>query len=224
MSPTENATRQTNNFAPAKMGALKKKAFPLGKICALSVTLLILSGVPMPAQTHPGNVPGVRPDIGVQKPVAQPPLTIRRGTILTVRINEPLSSDHSKAGDVFSGTLMQPVVVYGIVVAQRGQTVTGRVVEAKKAGMVSGVSQLGITLTSLNLVDGQDLPIQSQMVLRRGPTSVGRDAAALASTTALGAAIGGAAGGGSGAAIGAGAGAVTGTIGVLLTRGYPTVL
>jgi len=90
--------------------------------------------------------------------------------------------------------------------------------------MVSGVSQLGITLTSLNLVDGQDLPIQSQMVLRRGPTSVGRDAAALASTTALGAAIGGAAGGGSGAAIGAGAGAVTGTIGVLLTRGYPTVL
>jgi len=153
-----------------------------------------------------------------------PPLTLQPGTILTARINQVLSSDHNQVGDVFYATLAQSVIVLGIVVARRGQPVTGRVVEAKKAGMVSGVSHLGITLTSLTLVDGRDVPIQSQLLVRKGATSGGRDAAAIAGTTGLGAAIGAAAGWGTGAAIGAGAGAVAGTIGVLLTRGYPTVV
>jgi len=157
-------------------------------------------------------------------PVGSPPLTMQSGTILTVRINEPLSSDHNQVGDVFSATLTQPVIVLGIVVAKRGQTVSGQVVEAKKAGRVSGVSRLAITLTSLTLVDGQTVPIQSQLLVRQGPASVGRDAAAVAGATGLGAAIGAAADWGRGAAIGAAAGAAAGTIGVLLTRGYPTVV
>jgi len=156
--------------------------------------------------------------------VVSPPLTIRPGAILTVRVNKPLSSDHNRVGDVFSATLTQPVVVNGIVVAQRGQAVAGRVVEAMKAGRVSGVSRLGITLTSLTAVDGQNVPIQSQLLAHQGSTSVGRDSAAIAGTTGLGAAIGAAANSGTGAAIGAGIGAVAGTIGVLLTRGHPTVI
>jgi len=102
--------------------------------------------------------------------------------------------------------------------------VAGQVVEAKKAGRVSGVSRLGIRLTSLTLVDGRTVPIQSQLVVREGPTSVGRDAAAVAGTTGLGAAVGAAVDWGKGAAIGAGVGAAAGVIGVLLTTGYPTVV
>ncbi|HMK29565.1 MAG TPA: hypothetical protein VK473_07775 [Terriglobales bacterium] len=157
-------------------------------------------------------------------PVISPPLTLRAGTILTVRINQPLSSDRNQTGDIFSGSLVQPVIVQGIVVAKHGQTVGGQVVEAKKAGLVSGVSRLGITLTSLTLVDGQNVPIQSQLLVHKGPSSTGRDVAAVAGTTALGAAIGAGAGWGTGAAIGAGAGAAAGTLGVLLTRGYPSVI
>lgn len=159
-----------------------------------------------------------------ETPLVSPPLTMKPGTILTVRINEPLSSDRTHVGDVFSATLTQPAVVLGIVVARQGQSVAGQVVEARKAGRVSGVSRLGITLTSLTLVDGQTVPIKSQLLVREGPTSVGRDAAAIAGTTGLGAAIGAAANWGKGAAIGAGIGAAAGTIGVLLTRGYPTVV
>jgi hypothetical protein len=155
--------------------------------------------------------------------MVSPPLTMKPGTILTVRVNEPLSSDHNRVGDAFSATLTQPVVVLGIVVARYGQSVAGHVVEAKKAGRVSGVSRLGITLTRLTLVDGQTVPIQSQLLVLEGPTSVGRDAAAIATAAGLGAAIGAGAGG-TGAAIGAAAGAATGTIGVLLTRGLPTVV
>jgi hypothetical protein len=157
-------------------------------------------------------------------PMLSPPLTMKPGTTLTVRINESLSSDHNRVGDVFSATLTQPVVVLGIVVARYGETVTGHVVDAKKAGRVSGVSRLGITLTSLTLVDGQTVPIQSQLLVREGPTSKGRDAAAIVGSTGLGAVIGAAADWGTGAAIGAAAGAAAGTIGVLLTRGLPTVV
>jgi hypothetical protein len=53
---------------------------------------------------------------------------------------------------------------------------------------------------------------------------VGRASAAIGTTTGLGAAVGAAADGGLGAGIGAAAGAAASTIGVLLTRGRPTVV
>jgi hypothetical protein len=151
-------------------------------------------------------------------------LTLPKGTYVTVRVNQVLSSDHNHPGDAFAATLARPIVVDGVVVAARGQTIGGRVAEAKKAGMVEGVSKLGLQLTDLTLVDGQNMPIQSQLISRNGPTSVGRDAAAIGGTTALGAAAGAAADWGRGAAIGAGAGAVVGIVGVLLTRGRPTII
>jgi len=151
-------------------------------------------------------------------------LTIKPGTYLTVRVNQVLSSDHNHPGDAFSATLVKPVVIDGVVVAQRGQTIGGKVVDAKKAGMVEGVSKLGIQLTDMTLADGQNVPVNTQLISRDGPTSVGRDAAAIGGTTALGAAAGAAADWGRGAAIGAGAGAVVGIVGVLLTRGRPTII
>jgi hypothetical protein len=149
-------------------------------------------------------------------------LTIKAGTFVTARINEHLSSDHNQAGDAFSATLVKPLVVDGVVVAEQGQTIGGRVSEARKAGRVEGTSRLGIQLTELTLADGQPVPIRSQLINRSAGTSVGRDAGAIAGTTAMGAAVGAAADWGRGAAIGAGAGAAAGVIGVLLTRGRPT--
>jgi len=151
-------------------------------------------------------------------------LTIKPGTYVTVRINQLLSSDHSQPGDAFSATLVRPIVVDGVVVAERGQTLGGKVTEAKKAGRVSGTSRLGIQLTDIPVVDGSQVPVQTSLMSRSGPTSVGRDAAAIAGTTAAGAVIGTAADWGRGAAIGAGAGAAAGIIGVLLTRGRPTII
>jgi len=153
-----------------------------------------------------------------------PQVTIPAGTFVTIRVNQPLSSDHNQQGDFFSATLVQPLVVDGIVLAQRGQTVTGRVAEAVKAGRAQGTSHLALQLTGLSLADGSQVPVQSQMVSRNGQTSVGQDVAAVGTTTAVGAAIGAAADWGRGAAIGAGAGAAAGIVGVLLTRGHETVV
>jgi hypothetical protein len=151
-------------------------------------------------------------------------LTVPAGTYLTVRVNQMLSSDRNQTGDAFSATLIKPLVVNGVVVAEPGQTIGGRVVEAVKAGHIEGVARLGVQLTDLTLTDGQQLPIHSSLISRAGPTSVGQDAGTIAGTTALGAAIGAAAGWGKGAAIGAGSGAALGIIGVLVTRGHPSVL
>jgi hypothetical protein len=151
-------------------------------------------------------------------------LMVPAGTIVMVRINEFLSSDRNQVGDQFTAELEQPIVMNGWVVARRGQTVTGQVMAAQKAGRVKGVSKLGVELTDLTVVDGRQLPILTELWKGSGGTSHGQDAGAIATTTGLGAAIGAAADWGRGAAIGAGAGAATGIAAVLLTRGRPTIL
>jgi hypothetical protein len=170
------------------------------------------------------QVPGSQNGPNDQYAPPPPELTIPAGTIVIMRINEPLSSDHNQVGDQFTGVLEQPIVVNGWVVARRGETVMGQVKSVKKAGRVAGTSQLGIELTDLILVDGEQAPVLTELWKASGGTSHGADAATIAGGTGLGAAIGAAADWGRGAAIGAGAGAVLGIGAVLLTRGRPTIL
>ncbi len=182
---------------------------------------------PYPASSGaPASAPSPAPAPAPQPPQPSLPstLTIKPGTYITVRLNQALSSDRNQPGDAFAATLVKPVVVDGVVVAERGQTVGGRVAESQKAGHISGVSRLGVQLIDLPVVTGEQVPIQTQLVSRTGPTSVGQDAGAIAGTTAFGAAVGAAAAWGTGAAIGAGAGAAAGLIGVLVTRGHPTII
>ncbi len=165
-----------------------------------------------------------RPTAAVPRYGLPSEVTIRPGTFVTVRVNQEISSDRNQQGDVFSASLAQPIVVDGVVVAQRGQTVIGRVAEAMKAGRAHGTSRLALQLTGLTLADGTQANVQSELVNRNAQTSVGNDVATVATTTAVGAAIGAVADWGRGAAIGAGAGAAAGVIGVLLTRGHATVV
>src|SRR5258708_14510684 len=149
-------------------------------------------------------------------------LTLPAGSWITVRGDQPVSSDHNQSGDSFTATLMQPLVANGHVIARRGQTVAGVVAEAQKAGRVKGTSRLGLELTELSLADGRQMTVKTQLMERRGDTSKGRDAAAIGATTGVGAAIGAAVDGGFGAGMGAIGGAVVSTIGVLVTRGRAT--
>ena len=155
-------------------------------------------------------------------PAVPATLTLQAGASLTVRVNQWLSSDRNQIGDTFYATLVQPLIIDGVVVARRGSAVTGRVTEVKKSH-VDGTSRLGIQLTGISTVDGQQFPIQSEVMDRNGTTtSAGRQVGAIGTTTAVGAGIGAVAGGGIGAGIGAGVGLIAGSAGVLLTRGRPT--
>jgi hypothetical protein len=119
---------------------------------------------------------------------------------------------------------MQPLVVDGIVVAERGQTVYGRVVEAAKA-RADAPSHLALELTELSLVDGAQTPVRSQMTTRQGLRAPGGEQAnTIVGTTILGTMIGSAVGWRTGAAIGAGVGAGAGVAAVMLTRNRPTII
>jgi hypothetical protein len=184
-------------------------------------------GTPAPAQQPQVNDPPPPPPNGANAPNGNygnipATLTLPGGAFVTVRVNQWLSSDRSQVGDTFYATLVQPLIVNGVVVARKGSSVTGRVTEVKKSH-VDGTSRLGLQLTSLSLVDGQQITIQSQVVDRNGASaSGGSQAGAIAGGTAVGAGIGAVAGGGIGAGIGAGVGLVASSIGVVLTRGRPT--
>ena len=78
----------------------------------------------------------------------------------------------------------------GYVVARRGQTVYGTVTLSDKGGRIHGVSQLGLALGQLTLVDGQQVALQTQASDSKAGTSNGRDAAAVGTTTGTGAVIG----------------------------------
>lgn len=156
------------------------------------------------------------------RPPAQ--IIVPAGTWITIRVNDPISSDRNLSGDQFMATLSQPLVADGFVVARRGQTVGGRVVEVQKAGRVKGTSRLGIELTEVGIVDGRQFPLRTQLVQFAGGTSLSRDATSIGAATGVGAAIGAAADGGFGAGMGAIAGAGASAIGVLLTRGRATVI
>jgi len=173
---------------------------------------------PMP-QAAPPMAHLSRPAYGLP-----PELTVKPGTYISVRINQALSTDHNQAGDPFTATLMQPLVVDGVVVAHRGQTVYGTVAEVQKQHS-DKPSRLKLNLTSFTLADGTQVAAQTQLVARQGGTTpAGVQAGTVAGTTVAGAAVGGVAAWGTGAAIGAGAGAAAGIVGVLLTHNHPTVI
>jgi len=181
-----------------------------------------------PGDTYspPGDPQGP-PQGQMAPPYPQVPanLTLPAGTVISVRISQWLSSDHSRVGDQFNAMLDQPVIVNGWVVARRGETVMGRVASAQKAGHGQKDSQLGIELSQMVLADGQQIPLRTQLLQANGPgVPAGQQIATVGIPTGMGAAIGAAAGGGQGAGIGAAAGATVGLIGVLLTHGKPTVI
>jgi hypothetical protein len=171
------------------------------------------------AQKPAPNSPNDPPRYGLP-----PQLTIKPGIFVMVRVDQMLSSNRNQPGDVFSATLMQPVVVDGVVVAQRGQSVMGRVAEAQKS-KAGHDARLGLELTGLTLADGTQATVNSQLVARRGPTTPGgQEVGTVATTTAVGASVGAVADWGRGAAIGAGTGAAAGIVGVLLTHNHPSVV
>lgn len=136
--------------------------------------------------------------------------TIPPGTEIRVRVIDTLNSDTAKTGDVFQGTLDEPVTVNGKVLYPKGADVNGRVVDVRRSGRLSEPGELDLVLTTIrsgNLTSSvavEPLVIKGESHAKSNVTKIGGGAA-------LGAIIGGIAGGGKGAAIGAGVGGAAGT-------------
>ena len=187
--------------------------------------------VPVPMMNSPvAETPRERSAPAPVAPPAPPPppvpmkVTIKEGSVIAVRLGETLNSEKNHIGDAFTGSLAEAVVVDGMVIAERGARVSGKIVDAERAGRVKGVAVLQLALTEINTADNQRVAVLTDAFLTKGPDTTKSDVAKVGIAAGIGAAIGAIAGGGKGAAIGAGAGGAAGTGGVLATRGKPAIL
>jgi hypothetical protein len=164
---------------------------------------------PPPAQSaaepqQAANAPAPAP-----APVVLP--EVPAGTVLSIRMNQTINVKHAKAGEPFSGTIVNPVVVDGNTVVPAGSAAEGMVVSAHKRGHFKGSSTLQLTLTGLN-ISGHHYRIDTSSLTRTKKGKGKRTAGFIGGGTGLGMLIGGVATGGVGLLVGglAGAGAGTG--------------
>ncbi|MGA7155308.1 MAG: BON domain-containing protein [Acidobacteriaceae bacterium] len=139
-------------------------------------------------------------------------VTVPAGSMLRIRINRGLDSNHIQAGDQFDGTVLTDVVTNGLVAIPRGATVSGVVVGAKKAGVFKGEGELSLQINNVTL-GGQVYPLTTEVWAHTGRDKTPGTVGNTVGLGAIGALLGAAAGGGTGAAIGAGVGAGAGLAG-----------
>ncbi|MBB6143505.1 hypothetical protein HNQ77_001449 [Silvibacterium bohemicum] len=158
-------------------------------------------------------------------PPQQPsgPVTLGAGTLVRVRLSEPLDTAHVKNGAYFQATAAADVYQGGVLAIPRGAVLTGQVVEAKDGGALGGSAILRLNLTNINL-EGRSYPIATDVWSNKGPNKAGYTAANTVGGAAIGAIIGGIVGRGAGAAIGAGVGGAAGLGASAATNGPRLVL
>lgn len=151
-------------------------------------------------------------------PTPSGPVTVPSGTLLRVRLSEPLDTANLKDGAYFQATCAVDVFENGVLAVPRGALLTGRVVKSKNAGELGGSAVLELQLTSVSLA-GKAFPLATDVWSNRGPNKAGYTAGNTAGGAVLGAIIGGIIGRGAGAAVGAGVGAVGGLAASSATKG-----
>ncbi len=137
------------------------------------------------------------------------PVTIPAGTLLQIRLSEPLDVAKVQDGTVFQATVASDVFQGNVLAIPRGAVLQGTVVKVKKPSGLGGNSELELQVTSLNL-GGNSYPLLTDTWASKGPNKAGYTAGNTVGGAAIGAIIGGLIGRGPGAAVGAVAGGATG--------------
>ncbi len=113
--------------------------------------------------------PSTQPIIREQHAGGSPPavqqahvITLEPGLALTIRLAEKLSTDYNYTGDTFRGTLEEPLIANGFIIADRGTTVFGRILYARKSRLLGGGgADLSLTLTEMGTTDGQTIDFET---------------------------------------------------------------
>ena len=155
-------------------------------------------------------------------PVAQG-YVIPAGTSVRIQLSQTLSSESSRTGENWSGTVADPIVVNGRTIVRAGSQASGSIVDAKDIGHFAGGAVLSVRLDTVT-EGGHPYPIQSSQVDRFEKGKGERTAIITGGGAGLGALIGGLTGGGKGALIGGLLGAGAGGAGSAFTGNKDIIL
>ncbi len=156
-------------------------------------------------------------------------VSIPSGAVLTIELDNSLSTDASQPGDRFQARVMDPGEYAGAII-------DGRITRVKRPGKVKGVAELQLAFDEIRMPDNRPTNFSAEVVevVDTGGRDVGRvdpeggvkgkdstkdDVSKVGAATGIGAIVGAIFGGGKGAAIGAAAGGAVGTGRVLTKRG-----
>ena len=158
--------------------------------------------------------------VAVEPTPAPEPETIKVpvGTVLDVRLAEPISTRTNKAGDNLVAILDQDLVVDGKVVFPEGTKAYGTLLAVEGSGRVEGRAEMTITLTELRVRE-ETYRVETGNITIQAEGTGGRDAKVIGGAAGVGALLGGIIGGKKGAAVGAAVGGGAGTATVLTTKG-----
>ena len=179
-----------------------------------------------PPFTRPpyGRAPAPQGQYPSSQPNQNGPVQIPQGTLLTVRLNEPLDTRNLSQGAMFQVAAARDIYVGGVLAIPRGATLEGQVVDIRSVkGSLGGNSSLSLKLNTL-ILEGRTYPLDSDVWIGSGPGKGGYSAGNTIAGAAVGAAIGGIAGGGAGAAVGATVGGATGAVASSASSGPRVVL
>ncbi len=108
--------------------------------------------------------------------VIPPGVRIPTGTPIYIRLQSAIASATAQSGDTFQALLVDPIVVNGQTLAERGASVTGRVMEAK-AGDFATPGYLRLALNSI-AIHGKSSAVQSSSNFLKGKPAATRKLAA----------------------------------------------
>jgi len=148
--------------------------------------------------------------------VAQNDISLPEGTSLKVKLENTIATFSNKAGDPFSGRVMEPVLLDGKTIIPAGTEVQGRLTRVSEPRRISGKPTIGIfpetiilpsgerfmlnaTLVDTSVRNGTDVNSEGQF---KGKGHTGKDAAEVGLGTGGGMMVGGLIGGGKGVLIG----------------------
>jgi hypothetical protein len=164
-----------------------------------------------PATPPPAPAPRQAPAAPAAAPApVKKTVTVPSGTAINVRLTQDIDADASKAGQLFTSVVDDPVMLGGNIVIPRGAQAMVQAVKVEQSGKMKGSDKVSLKLNGIKF-GGNVYQVTTAYVETQGKGEGKKTARKVAGGTGLGAIVGGIAGGGKGAAIGAAVGAVGGT-------------
>jgi hypothetical protein len=159
--------------SPASLEKLKQDGVPATVILAMvNAGASPSTGAASPAPAAPAATPAAGAPIEVRVP---------DGTPVEVELKANVSSEAVEEGTIVDLTVVQPVVVNGHTVIDRGAPARARIVEVKKARHWGRAGQLTWAMQDVTAVDGQRLPARFTKAAEGGGSS-GKVAGAVVAT------------------------------------------